>query len=144
MWDVWKVIYKDAHAKAQINNSAIKGDQFGAANEAGVGSPLGANKRDTTTHRTAAAEDEFDGGTTEIEGFFDNLASAATNDKAVLAQLDDKNTKLVNTNEELAASVKRLTNETKQLQQEINTLRRQEGRKHWLWRQCNKRLGIYS
>ena len=58
-----------------------------------------------------------------MEGFFDNLAAAATNDKAVLAQLADNNTKLVNTNEELAASVKRLTNETKQLQQEINTLR---------------------
>ena len=58
-----------------------------------------------------------------MEGFFDNLAATATNDKSVLAQLADKNKKLVNTNEELAASVKRLTNETKQLQQEINTLR---------------------
>ena len=52
-----------------------------------------------------------------MEDFFDSLAAAATNDKAVLAQLADNNTKLVNTNEELAASVKRLTNETKQLQQ---------------------------
>ena len=69
-WDAWKVLYKDAHAKAQINNSALKGDQFGAANEAGVGVPLGANKRDTPQHR--AAEDEFDTGrgTTEMEGFF--------------------------------------------------------------------------
>ena len=73
MWDAWKVLYKDAHAKAPINNSAIKGDQFGAANEADVGAPLGANKRDTTTHRAAAVEDEFDGGTTEMEGFFITL-----------------------------------------------------------------------
>ena len=62
-----------------------------------------------------------------MEGLFDNLAAAATNDKAVMAQLADNNTKLVNTNEELAASVKRLTNETKQLQQEINTLRQRGG-----------------
>ena len=126
-WDAWKVLYKDAHAKALINNSALKGYQFGAANESGVRAPLGKNKRDTKPH--CAAEDELDtgGGTAEMEGFFDNLVAAATNDKAVLAQLIDNNTKLVNTNEELAASVKRLTNETKQLQQEINTLRRRVG-----------------
>ena len=62
-----------------------------------------------------------------MEGFFDNLAAAATNEKAVLAQLTDNNTKLVNMNEELAASVKKLTNENRQLQQEINTLRRRVG-----------------
>ena len=58
-----------------------------------------------------------------MDGFFDNLATDATNNKALLVQLADNNTKLVNTNEELVASVKRLTNKTKQLQQEINTLR---------------------
>ena len=95
----------------RINNIAIKGDQFGAAHEASAGAPIGANKQEATPHR--AAENEFDGGTTEIEGFFDNLSAAATNDKDVLAQLADNNTKLVNKNEELAASVKRLMNETK-------------------------------
>ena len=48
-----------------------------------------------------------------MEGFFNNLAAAATNDKAVLSQLAENNTKLVNTNEELATRVKRLTNEIK-------------------------------
>ena len=62
-----------------------------------------------------------------MEGFFDNLAAAATNDKAVIAQLTDNSTKLVNTNEELAASVKNISNENIQLQQEINTLRQQVG-----------------
>ena len=33
-WEAWKVLYKDAHAKAQINKSATTGDQFGAAHEA--------------------------------------------------------------------------------------------------------------
>ena len=112
----------DAHAKALINNSALKGEQFGAANEASIGTPLGTNKCDTKPH--LAAEDELNtgGGTMEMEGIFDNLAAAAINDKAVLAQLTDNNTKLVNTNDQLAATLKRLTNETKQLQQEINTL----------------------
>ena len=64
---------------------------------------------------------------TELEGFFDNLAAADTNEKAILAQLADNNTKLVNMNKELAASIKRLTNETTQLQQEINTLRQRVG-----------------
>ena len=63
-WDAWKVLYKDAHAKALINNSALKGYQFGAANESGIRAPLGKNKRDTKPH--CAAEDEFNtgGGTT--------------------------------------------------------------------------------
>ena len=127
-WDACKVLYKDAHAKAWTNNIALKGqDQFGEANEAGVGAPLGASNRNTKPCR--AAEDEFDtgGGTTEMEGFFDNLAAAATNDKAVLAQLIENKTKLVNTNEELAASVKNLTNENRQLQKEINTIQRRVG-----------------
>ena len=55
--------------------------------------------------------------------FFENLAAADTNDKAVLSQLTDNNTKLVNTNEELLASVKKLTSENRQLQQVINNLR---------------------
>ena len=59
----------------------------------------------------------------EMEGFFDNLAAAATNDKAVLYQLTDNNTKLVNTNWELSVSIKKLTCENRQLQKEINNLR---------------------
>ena len=66
-----------------------------------------------------------------MQVYFDNLAAAATNNEAVLAQLADNNTKLVNINGELAASVKRLTKEVKQLQQEINTLQRRGERKHW-------------
>ena len=50
-----------------------------------------------------------------MEGLFDNLAAAATNDKEFLSQLIDNNTKLVNTNEELSASVKNLTNKNRQL-----------------------------
>ena len=57
-----------------------------------------------------------------MEGFSNNLAAVATNDKAILAQLTYNNTKLVNTNEELSASMKKLTNENRQIQQEINTL----------------------
>ena len=88
-WEAWKVLYKDAHAKARINKSAIKGDQFGAAHEASGAASIGANRREATPHR--AAENDFDGGTTEMEVFFDNLAAAATNDKAVLAQLAENN-----------------------------------------------------
>ena len=62
MWEEWNVLYKDAHAKAQINKNSIKGDQFGAAHEASVGASIGANRGETTPHR--AAENEFDGGTT--------------------------------------------------------------------------------
>ena len=127
-WSTLKVLYKDAHSKARINKIAPKGqDQFGAANEAGAGVPPGTTNCNTKPH--LAAEDELNtgGGMSDMEGFFDNFAAAATNDKAFLSQLTDNNTKLVNTNEELSASVKKLTSENRQLQQEINTLRRRVG-----------------
>ena len=66
-WETWKVLYKDAHKKAQIKKIAIKGDQFGAAHEASGGASIGANRQEATPHR--AAENEFDGGTAEMEFF---------------------------------------------------------------------------
>ena len=37
-WGAWKIIYNEAHSKAQINKIVLRvQDQFGAANEAGVG-----------------------------------------------------------------------------------------------------------
>ena len=89
--------------------------------------PPGAPNRNPKPH--LVAEDEFtkEGGMAEMEAFFGILAADATNYKAVLSQLTDNNTKLVNTNEELAASVKKLTSENRQLQQEINNLRQRVG-----------------
>ena len=89
--------------------------------------PPGVTNRDTKSH--LAAEDELNtkGGTTEREVFFETFAAAPTTDKVVLSQLTDNNKKLVNINKELSVSVKNLTKENRQLQQEINTLRRRVG-----------------
>ena len=56
-WEVWQVLYKDAHTKARIKKSAIKGDQFVADHEASIGASIrvsiGANKQEATPHRAA-------------------------------------------------------------------------------------------
>ena len=49
-WEAWKVLYKDAHAKARINESAIKEDQFGAAHQTIGGVSIGANRQEATPH----------------------------------------------------------------------------------------------
>ena len=121
-WEAWKVLYKDAQVKARIKKAQSR--------ETSLVQPMRpASERQSAQtgemqHHTARQKKirwRHDGNV----GFFDNLEAAAPNYKAVLAQLADNNTNLVNTNEELAEKFKRLTNETKQLQQEINTIRRQ-------------------
>ena len=68
-------------------------------------------------------------GLKSLEGYFDNLAAAAsaTNGKTVLEQLVASNAKLAATNEELVAVVKKLTNENKDLQRETNRLNKRGG-----------------
>ena len=54
-----------------------------------------------------------------IEGYFDNLAAAATNEKDVLNQLVLNNTTLTNSNESLVAIVKKQANDLKNLEREF-------------------------
>ena len=51
-----------------------------------------------------------------LEGYFNNLATAAVNEKSVLEQLVANNTKLAATNKNLVAIVKKLTNDIKNLE----------------------------
>ena len=51
-----------------------------------------------------------------LEGYFDNLAAATTNDKSVLEQLVSNNANLAVTNEELVAIVKTNSNKNKDIQ----------------------------
>ena len=48
-----------------------------------------------------------EGDMTSLEGYFDNIAAAAANDKSVLKQLVANNTKLATTNEDLVAIIKK-------------------------------------
>ena len=52
-----------------------------------------------------------------LEGYFDKLAAAATNEKTVLGKIVASNAKLAATNRDLLAVVKFLTNENKDIQQ---------------------------
>ena len=90
-WAAWKLAYKQAHAKARVKAQAHEGStKFGAANS--VARPEDPLPLDTQ-HKGAS------GDVKTLEGYFDNLAAAATNQKDVLNQLVLNNTMLTNTNE---------------------------------------------
>ena len=104
--------YKKAHAKARIKAQAAKGsDKFGAANAAeqylGVGFK---NSSGVTTNNGGKLL-----GLKALNGYFENLAAAATNEKTILEQLFASNAKISATNEELVAVVKNLTKENNYL-----------------------------
>ena len=59
-----------------------------------------------------------------LEGYFTNLAAAATNEKELLTQLVSNNTTLTTTNESLAALVKKQAGDIKNLEREIARLKK--------------------
>ena len=59
-----------------------------------------------TTQNVEKHQGVNDGGIKALEGYFDNLAAAAVNEKSVLYQIVANNTKLASTNEDLVAIVK--------------------------------------
>ena len=58
-----------------------------------------------------------------LEGYFDNLAAAAVNEKDVLKQLVLNNTTLATSNKSLVALVKKQNNEIKNLEREISRIK---------------------
>ena len=75
-----------------------------------------------------------------FEGYFDNLATAAVNEKSVLDQLVENNTKLASTNENLLVIVKKLTNDIKYLERETSSFKKgeQDKRDPTLCPRCKK------
>ena len=59
-----------------------------------------------------------------LEGYFDNLAAAAVNERSVLEKLVGNNTKLAANNESLVAMVKKLTGDIKNLERENSRLKK--------------------
>ena len=115
----WNNSYKKAHAKARTKAQAAEGsDKFGSANA----DEWVIKKIEVTTDNSG---DKV--GMKALEGYFDNLATAATNNKAVLEQLVAKNAKLAVTNEELVAIVKKMFNKIKDIQQETYPLKKTGG-----------------
>ena len=76
MWENWKEAYKKAQTKACIKSQANEGTvKFGVANSA---------IHLETTKNVEKNQGVDDGGTKVLEGYFDNLADAAVNEKLVL------------------------------------------------------------
>ena len=63
-------------------------------------------------------------GVKALEGNFDNLATAAVNEKSILEQLVLNNTKLAASNERLVALVKKLTGDIKNLELDNSQLKK--------------------
>ena len=75
-WAAWKLAYKQAHAKARVKDQAHEGStKFGAANSAACPE----DQLPLDTQHEGASEN-----VNTLEGYFNNLAAAATNEKDVL------------------------------------------------------------
>ena len=115
-WDKWKAIYKSADKKAKIKHEAAGGkDQFGAAYGAEQELP------DWGLGKTVPI------GIKELDGTFNNLAAAATNEKAMLEELVKSNAVLTKTNPELSATNKTPADENHNLRQEVGILKEAGG-----------------
>ena len=67
-----------------------------------------------------------DGGIKALEGYFDNLAAAAVNEKSVPQKLLLNDTTLAKCNESLVALVKKLTGDIKNLERDNSRLKKGE------------------
>ena len=111
-WVTWKLDYKQAHAKVRVKYQATEGStKLGATN-------LAACQEAHLPLDNQLEEDSSNVNT--LEGYLDNLAAAATNEKDVLKQLVLNNTKLATSNESLVALVKKQQNEIKNLEWELS------------------------
>ena len=95
-------------------------NQFGSANAATSGA--GGNIRFASNAHLDETINEDTSVLEALNGYFDNLAAATTNEKALLEQLVTNNKKLTVTNEEPVIVIKKLTRKNEQLQQEIDSL----------------------
>ena len=97
-WADWKASYKKAHTKAHVKAQAAEGtDKFGTTNAA----------EQVLKNSEVTKDDGGDKvGMEALEGYFENLATAATKKKSVLEKIVANNAKLTATNEEPVAIVK--------------------------------------
>ena len=77
-----------------------------------------------TTQNVGNKQAADNGGMKALEGYFDNLAAVAVNEKLVLEQLVANNTKLAASNESLVAMVKKMTEDIKNLEQDNSRLKK--------------------
>ena len=132
-WMQWKLAYKKTHAQERIKAKANEVTaKFGAANSAA---------RQETRPTVDNQLEVEDGGIKALEGYFDDLSAAAINEKYVLQQLVLNNTTLVTSNESLAALVKKLTGDIKNLERDnscLNKCGQVRGRSTTLVHHCKK------
>ena len=106
-WAAWKLAYKQAHAKARVKAQAHEGSiKFGA--DISAARPEDQLPLDTQHEGSSK-------NINTLEGYFNNVAAAATNEKYILNQLVLNNTTLTNSNESIVALVKKQANNLKNL-----------------------------
>ena len=116
-WATWILTYKQSHTNVRVKAQATKGStKLGAANSAA---------RQEAAHLPLDNQlEEESGDMKTLEGYFDNLAAAAFNEKDVLKQLVLNNTTLATSNESLVELVKKQHNKIKNLEQEISRIKK--------------------
>ena len=124
-WEAWKAHYNAAHdARERKLLAAPDSSQFGGANAA------------TQQHATPSAGNRVGFSDAappsgdfmhQFDGYMDNLANTATNEKAVMerlsksiADLTEANSKLVSSNIDLSATNAKLTSDLRKLREQLN------------------------
>ncbi len=109
-WPAWKAAYLQAHQQRANRLQATGGaDNLGRANQATFGIfDSGASGNHCRNNAPGAQANQATNFLGSIDNALDNLASAATNDKAVLEQLVSTNSSLTTSNSHLANQIKSL------------------------------------
>ena len=113
MWSRCKPTYHAAAKKATLKKKSAKvKDQFGDPHSA---TPLPASVTSVSD-----PEGTTPMGLVALDGCFDNLAVAATNEKSVLEELVINLTTLTTSNREMADTIKKIMGKNQQLHQQLN------------------------
>ena len=107
---------QEAHTKARIKAQANEGTmKFSAADSA---------THQETTQNVENKQAVNNGDMKALEGYFDNLAATAVNEKPVLEQPVANNTKLAANNNSLVSMVKKLTGDINNLKRDNTRLKK--------------------
>ena len=123
-WSEWKAHYLLAHEARELHIRACGGKEpFNGANAASEVPPN--SQRPVASGRAAMPPNEA--AIERLDDYLDNIANAATNEKAVLKELVATNAKQAETISTQAQNIKSLTHQVAKLHEQVNSLKNKAG-----------------
>jgi hypothetical protein len=129
-WAEWKAHYLLAHEARELHIRACGGKEpFNGANAASEIPPTA--NRPVSSDRSAVPPSEA--AMERLDDYLDNIANAATNEKAVLEELVATNSKQAETISTQAQNIKSLTHQVQKLHEQISSLKKGSGKNSSTW-----------